>query len=80
MVKRSRVAAIVNTLTDTDLRASSRMPRSACCMRCGKNRPTPIAIKRLTLLLLRDDPADDTPSTDRLRKLTSISLSRGAQR
>jgi len=42
MAKRSRLAAIVNTLTDTDLSGlCPHVARSACCKRCGRNRPTP---------------------------------------
>jgi hypothetical protein len=70
MAKRSRLAAIVNTLTDTDL--ADLRPHVALGMLQALRQEPPdaeaaAAIKRLTLLLLRDDPTDDTPPAVRLR-------------
>src|SRR5262245_46024039 len=70
MAKRNRLAAIVNTLTDTDL--AGLLPHAAIGMLQALRQEPPdaesrAAIKRITLLLLRDDPADDTPPAARLR-------------
>jgi hypothetical protein len=70
MANQSRLAAIVNTLTDSDL--AGLLPHAAIDMlKALRHGPpdaeTTAAIKRLALLLLRDDPADDTPPAARLR-------------
>ena len=69
MPKRSRIAALVNTLTDTDLVGLA--PHAAIAMlhalrREPRDAETNAAVRRITLLLLRDDPADDTPPAARL--------------
>jgi hypothetical protein len=71
MPKRSRLAAIVNTLTDADL--SGLPPHAAIGMlKALRQEPpgveTDAAIKRIMLHLLREDSADtdDTPSATRL--------------
>jgi hypothetical protein len=70
MAKRSRLAAVVNTLTDTDL--AGLVPHAALAMlKALRQEPpdaeTDAAIRRVAMLLLRDDPADDTPPAARLR-------------
>jgi len=70
MAKRSRLAAVINTLTDTDL--AGLLPHAAIGMLKALRQEPPdaetgAAIKRLALLLLRDDPADDIPPAARLR-------------
>jgi hypothetical protein len=69
MLKRSRLAALVNTLTDADL--SGLVSHAAITMLHAlrqepQDADTTAAIRRITLLLLRDDPADDTPPAARL--------------
>jgi hypothetical protein len=69
MPTRSRLAALVNTLTDTDL-AGLVTHAAVAMLRALRQEPqdadTDAAIKRITLHLLRDDPADDTPPAARL--------------
>jgi hypothetical protein len=64
MLKRSRLAALVNTLTDADL--AGLVSHAAIAIlhalrQEAQDADTTAAIRRITLLLLRDDPADDTP-------------------
>jgi hypothetical protein len=70
MANRSRLAAIFNTLTDTDL-AGLRPHAAIGMLKALRHEPpnaeTDAAIKRVALLLLRDDPTDDTPPAARLR-------------
>jgi hypothetical protein len=69
MPTRSRLAALVNTLTDTDL-AGLVTHAAVAMLRALRQEPqdadTDAAIKRITLHLLRDDPTDDTPPAARL--------------
>lgn len=71
MAKRSRLAAIVNTLTDIDL--AGLRPNAALGMLQALRREPPdpetgTAIRRLALLLLREDntDGDHTPPAARL--------------
>jgi hypothetical protein len=70
MAKRSRLAAIINTLTETDL-AGLRQSAAIGVLKALRHEPpdaeTDAAIRRVALLLLRDDPTDDTPPAARLR-------------
>lgn len=71
MAKRSRLAAIINTLTDIDL--AGLEPHAAIGMLKALRQEPPdaetyAAIKRITLLLLRQDDTGsrNTPPTTRL--------------
>jgi hypothetical protein len=72
MPKRNRLAAIINQLTATEL--SGLTPADALSLlqtlrQQSINPETDAAIKRVALLLLRDDPADSVPGPTETRLL-----------